>query len=107
MICADLLAGTNLDNEDPETLLFWMSRIFRCLPETQKKTFLEKGLRESIVKGIRPKTPRLQLGSDAYEKLKKTSVPVAMADAVKPAVQCQTLRFITKNSAVIPGMPQS
>jgi len=41
MICADFLAGANLDNGDPETLLFSMSRFFRFLPEAQKQTFLD------------------------------------------------------------------
>ena len=41
MICADFLAGANLDNGDPETLLFSMTRFFRFLPETQKQSFLE------------------------------------------------------------------
>ena len=41
MICADFLAGANLDNGDPETLLFSMTRFFRLLPENQKQTFLE------------------------------------------------------------------
>ena len=41
MICADFLAGANLDNGDPETLLFSMTRFFRLLPEGQKRTFLE------------------------------------------------------------------
>ena len=41
MICADFLAGANLDNADPETLLFSMTRFFRLLPEDQKQTFLE------------------------------------------------------------------
>ena len=41
MICADFLAGANLDNGDPETLLFSMSRFFRLLPEGQKQTFLD------------------------------------------------------------------
>jgi hypothetical protein len=41
MICADFLAGANLDNGDPETLLFSMSRFFRLLPEAQKQTFLD------------------------------------------------------------------
>jgi hypothetical protein len=41
MICADFLAGANLDNGDPETLLFSMTRFFRFLPETQKQAFLE------------------------------------------------------------------
>jgi hypothetical protein len=41
MICADFLAGANLDNGDPETLLFSMKRFFGLLPEAQKQTFLE------------------------------------------------------------------
>ncbi len=41
MICADFLAGANLDNGDPETLLFSMIRFFRLLPETQKQAFLD------------------------------------------------------------------
>jgi len=41
MICADFLAGANLDNRDPETLLFSMTRFFRLLPEEQKRAFVE------------------------------------------------------------------
>jgi len=41
MICADFLAGANLDNGDPETLLFSMTRFFRCLPEEHKRAFLD------------------------------------------------------------------
>jgi hypothetical protein len=41
MICADFLAGANLDNGDPETLLFSMTRFFRFLPHAQKHAFLE------------------------------------------------------------------
>jgi len=45
MICADFLAGANLDNGDPETLLFSMTRFFRLLPAEHKQEFLE-GLSE-------------------------------------------------------------
>jgi hypothetical protein len=41
MICADFLAGANLDNGDPETLLFSITRFFRLMPEEQKGAFLE------------------------------------------------------------------
>ena len=41
MICADFLAGANLDNGDPETLLFSIRRFFRLLPEEQREAFLE------------------------------------------------------------------
>jgi len=40
MICADFLAGANLDNGDPETLLFSMTRFFKFLPGQQKEAFL-------------------------------------------------------------------
>ena len=46
MICADFLAGANLDNGDPETLLFSMSRFFKFLPKNQKQAFLGNRNRE-------------------------------------------------------------
>jgi hypothetical protein len=42
MICADFLAGANLDNGDPETLLFSLRRFFRFLSEDQKQAFLKQ-----------------------------------------------------------------
>jgi hypothetical protein len=45
MICADFLAGANLDNQNPETLLFSMTRFFKFLPGEQRQEFLE-GLSE-------------------------------------------------------------
>ena len=41
MICADFLAGANLDNGDPETLLFSATRFFRFLSPDQKRRFLK------------------------------------------------------------------
>jgi hypothetical protein len=40
MICADFLAGANLDHGDPEMLLFAMTRFFKFLPEEQRQAFL-------------------------------------------------------------------
>jgi hypothetical protein len=40
MVCADFLAGANLDNGDPGTLLFSMTRFFKFLPEEQRQAFL-------------------------------------------------------------------
>ncbi len=40
MICADFLAGANLDNGDPDTLLFSMTRFFKFLPGEQRQAFL-------------------------------------------------------------------
>ena len=42
MICADFLAGANLENEDPTTLLQSMSRFFKFLPGEQREAFLHK-----------------------------------------------------------------
>jgi len=41
MICADFLAGANLDHGDPATLLFSMTRFFRYLPDAQKQALLQ------------------------------------------------------------------
>jgi hypothetical protein len=45
MICADFLAGANLDDQNPETLLCSMTRFFQSLPGEQQQAFLEN-LRE-------------------------------------------------------------
>ena len=42
MICADFLAGANLDNENPELLLQSISRFIKFLPTSQRQTFLEQ-----------------------------------------------------------------
>ena len=42
MICADFLAGANLDNGNPEVLLQSVSRMYKFLPGGQKLSFLEK-----------------------------------------------------------------
>ena len=41
MICADFLAGANLDNQNPETLLFSMTRFFKFLSRQQQQAFVE------------------------------------------------------------------
>ncbi len=45
MMCADFLAGANLENGGPETMLFSMTRVFKFLPGEHKQAFLE-GLSE-------------------------------------------------------------
>jgi hypothetical protein len=42
MICADFLAGANLDSEDPTALLRSMSRFFKFLPGEQRQAFLHE-----------------------------------------------------------------
>jgi hypothetical protein len=45
MICADFLAGANMENGDPAMLLFSMTRFFKFLSDEQRESFLE-GLSE-------------------------------------------------------------
>jgi hypothetical protein len=40
MICADFLAGANLDNGNPDILLHSISRIFKFLPGEQRQAFV-------------------------------------------------------------------
>ncbi len=42
MICADFLAGANLDNGDPDILLHSMSRFFKFLPGEQRQAFVQQ-----------------------------------------------------------------
>ena len=42
MICADFLAGANLENNNPKALLFSLSRLIEFLPRAQKVEFLEQ-----------------------------------------------------------------
>ncbi len=41
MICADFLAGANLDGGDESALLLALDRLYRLLPSTQQQQFLE------------------------------------------------------------------
>src|SRR5207248_10559762 len=41
MICADFLAGANLDSGDPDALLRALSSSFKFLPENQRQAFLQ------------------------------------------------------------------
>ncbi len=42
MICADFLAGANLENGNPDTLLLSLGRFFQFLPGPQRQEFLEQ-----------------------------------------------------------------
>jgi hypothetical protein len=42
MICADFLAGANLDNGCPDVLLHSVSRLFKFLPGEQRQAFVEQ-----------------------------------------------------------------
>ena len=46
MICADFLAGANIDNRNPETLLQSICQFFKFLPNQQQQTFLDYLIQE-------------------------------------------------------------
>jgi hypothetical protein len=47
MICADFLAGANLDSEDPQILLHSVCRYFKFLPQPQKAAFLADAIQKA------------------------------------------------------------
>ena len=47
MICADFLAGANLESGNPDALLLSLGRLFGLLPHPQKREFLEQLRRAS------------------------------------------------------------
>jgi hypothetical protein len=47
MICADFLAGANLENENPEILLQSALRFFKFLPSEERQTFLHHVTRKA------------------------------------------------------------
>ena len=71
MICADFLAGANLDNGDPETLLFSMTRFFQISARRAAAGVSGRLERESLMSSIDPKSVSLRLGPVAYESLRQ------------------------------------
>jgi hypothetical protein len=48
MICADFLAGANLDNGNPDALLQSVARVFKLMPLPQQRAFLEHAISVNI-----------------------------------------------------------
>src|SRR5205823_11492137 len=44
LICADFVAGANLDSAEPEVLLHAVARVFQFLPTEQKNEFLHQAI---------------------------------------------------------------
>ena len=69
MICADFLAGANLDaSGNVDSLLLALNRIYLLLPNSQRQEFLLR-IPKSVVKSAVPKRPRLRLDRDSYREL--------------------------------------
>jgi hypothetical protein len=70
MICADFLAGANLENDNPGVLLQSALRFFKFLPGEERQTFLTPCDREGVVNCARLKDPRVRLDPALYEQLR-------------------------------------
>ena len=68
MICADFLAGANMENEDPEVLLQSALRFFKFLPGHERQKFVHR-VTEKRRDCSRPKRVRVQLDPEPYEEL--------------------------------------
>jgi hypothetical protein len=69
MICADFLAGANLDNGNPEVLPQSIVRLFKFLPDDDKHTFSAPRYREGVMIRITLKRPRVRLEAATYARL--------------------------------------
>jgi hypothetical protein len=99
MICADFLAGANLENEDTTVLLQSISRFFKFLPGDQRQAFLHEVTEKASWTGFCPNSRVCDLipsctsdsGSKCY---------AAMAGDANVVGAGQTSRFTTKNFGV-------
>jgi hypothetical protein len=97
MICADFLAGANLENENPRDPPAVGATVLQVPPRRRAADISAPREREGIVNQLRPKQPRLRLEPELYEQLR---------DAVlrRDGWRCQfcgtrsSLEVITRNS---------
>ena len=99
MICADFLAGANLDNGNPEILLSSMTRFFKFLPGEQRQSVPVLPGSESFVTGMPPKRPRIRwiparINNSADRSWRGTG------GSVKSVALDETCRSTTNNSGV-------
>ena len=98
MICADFLAGANLDNGDPETLLFSINRFFQASSRSTEAGFPQEPGRRSGMNLIRPQAARVRLDPEPT-RIYASKFSVVMGGAVKRAARWRTWRCTTNNFA--------
>src|SRR6266550_3573959 len=98
MICADFLAGANLDNGSPEILLHSIVRFFKFLPGEQKHAFLSQVSQLAARIRSEPNIPACGfLPNPTSSSVKKSCR--GMDGDVKTAAALLIFKFITKSSA--------
>src|SRR5438128_4844246 len=71
MICADFLAGANLDSGDPDVLLRTLSNFLKFLPRNQQQTFAQARKPEISVNRTTSKQAPIRLDQQNYQKLRE------------------------------------
>jgi len=103
MICADFLAGANLENGNSHVLLQSILRFFKFLPGEERKTFLdyfgEKASRPVICRNV-PACGSIPSCTNSSA----TRCCAAMAGDANRAAQCQISKYTTENFVANPGM---
>jgi hypothetical protein len=79
MICADFLAGANLENGNSEVLLQSISRLFKFLRSDEKLSIHSPRHPEHIMNRSSQKRPRSRLGTRAVRKASQPSAPRRLA----------------------------
>ena len=69
MICADFLAGANMDGSDPEVLLRSISRYYLFLPAPQRRTFLGRSESAGVMTGNLRRRTRVRLSQESHREL--------------------------------------
>jgi hypothetical protein len=106
MICADFLAGANLENENPEILLQSALRFFKFLPGEERRTFLH----HVTEKASWIRSDRSRRAGGLIPNCTKSSATKyfgGMAGDVSFAAQCPTSKCITKSFAATPATTRS
>ena len=100
MICADFLAGANLENEDSNVLLQSALRFFKFLPRRRAADISAPRDREGVMTRVRPKSslPEAKLTTSTTVSAPKCCV-ATVGDA-SSAERCPTLRFTIRTFEV-------
>ena len=106
MICADFLAGANLDNGNPEILLSSITRFFKFLPGKQRQQFLSCLDPGSFMIQMPAKRQRLRLEPHSYKELCQQG-PAAGQLEGKSVAQETSCRSTTSNREVSRGRMMS
>jgi hypothetical protein len=106
MICADFLAGANLENENSEILLQSALRFFKFLPGEERQTFLHHVTEKASCLGS-DRNVHASCSNPSCTNCYTIKCYVATVGDANCVAQCPILRFANKNFAVTLTMIRS